>query len=885
MNQNTTLTQDVHHMGMTIAEGDVPPFTDVQHMGMTWTQVPAAGDVAPLSTEAGERIGMTEFRADARFADTFGSGYSVVVIDTGIDLNHRAFGPDNNNDGVSDRIVYHEDFSFDDDGTADDVNGHGSNVASIIGSSAPGYEGIAPEVNIIALQALSNGGGGLSSDIEDAVQWVIANAEAYNIVAVNMSLGDSVNLNEIQAHRLMGDEFATLAEMNVATVVAAGNSYFQYQEEGASSYAVDPNTIAVGAVWDGDYGRIRFGSGAEDFSTGADRLTSFTQRSDDIDMVFAPGAFSRGAAPGGGTAQQAGTSQAAPVVSGMIALAQELADENLGRRLTMDELRMLLVDSADQIYDGDDEDNNVTNSENFYSRVNMNTMAEMILAMADDPVVPVPDDYGETPQTAGSVDVGGSVTGAIETADDEDWFAVTLEAGQSYTFAVNNGASLTIIGTDVVETGDAGAQVNFTAPESGTYYLMVEGPVGDYEVSVEEIPLAVADDYGTAPSDAGRLAMGDTATGTIEEGGDQDWFAVDVVAGGVYQFEMRGSPTGDGDLRDTLMAVRDADGTLLARNDDGGTGLNSLLQFTATETGTIYIDAGSYGNNTGTYTLEAAVISEPAPVTGDDYGTTPGTAGRIAVDGVATGVIEEARDTDWFAVDVEEGAVYMFEQRGSRTDDGTLSDPLMEVYAANGTRLARNDDGGEGYNSRLEFTAAETGTIYIAAGGYGSREGSYTVEATLVTPAPTPDPAPVNGDDYGTDFETAGRIEVGASVTGNIEEARDADWFAFDVAAGGTYEIDMPGSVTGGGDLSDTFIWVRDSQGNRIGFDDDGGAGYESNYAFTAEETGTYYIEATGFGSNTGTYTLDLTGPTPSAMTDQQDALMMNFGIDEWMVG
>ena len=33
--------------------------------------------------------------------------------------------------------------------------------------------------------------------------------------------------------------------------------------------------------------------------------------------------------------------------------------------------------------------------------------------------------------------------------------------------------------------------------------------------------------------------------------------------------------------------------------------------------------------------------------------------------------------------------------------------------------------GGVGANSRLDFTASETGTYYIAAGAYGYRTGTY----------------------------------------------------------------------------------------------------------------------------------------------------------------
>src|SRR4051794_1929656 len=87
-------------------------------------------------------------RADPRFSGINGQGVSVVVIDTGINLSSPFFG---------NRIVYQYDFSGGNDGNASDTNGHGSTVASIIGSQDGTYTGMAPGVNIIALKVFAAG--------------------------------------------------------------------------------------------------------------------------------------------------------------------------------------------------------------------------------------------------------------------------------------------------------------------------------------------------------------------------------------------------------------------------------------------------------------------------------------------------------------------------------------------------------------------------------------------------------------------------------------------------------------------------------------------------------------------------------------------------------
>src|SRR5262249_45602988 len=119
-----------------------------------------ATDGAQISAQADTSlIHLDQFRSDLRFAGIDGSGVSVVVIDTGIDLNHSFFGPDANNNGIADRIVFQYDFSGSNDANASDTNGHGSNVASIIGSQDATHTGMAPGRHIIALKGFPPGNG------------------------------------------------------------------------------------------------------------------------------------------------------------------------------------------------------------------------------------------------------------------------------------------------------------------------------------------------------------------------------------------------------------------------------------------------------------------------------------------------------------------------------------------------------------------------------------------------------------------------------------------------------------------------------------------------------------------------------------------------------
>ncbi len=232
--------------------------------------------------------------------------------------------------------------------------------------------------------------------------------------------------------------------------------------------------------------------------------------------------------------------------------------------------------------------------------------------------------------TTGRVVVGGSATGNIEyngTVEynaDTDWFAVTLEAGKLYRFGQEG--SGTGAGTlrdtflrgiydangELIDgtTNDNGGvsydtRVFFSPEEDATYYVSAGGysnRTGTYTLRVTEIP----DDYAADLATTGTVVVDGSATGHVEYRGDTDWFAVTLETGKAYRFDLKGSPTGGGNLYDPyLRGIYDANGDRIdgTTDDDGGVGLNSRLTFTPDEGATYYVSAGAYGNHVGTYTL------------------------------------------------------------------------------------------------------------------------------------------------------------------------------------------------------------------------------------------------------------------------------------------
>lgn len=331
-------------------------------------------------------INLGKMRADPRFTSLDGRNFAAVIIDSGIDTDHSFFGPDRNRDGVADRIVFQYDFSGTGDADANDTIGHGTHVSGIIGSQDSRYPGVAPGVNLIHLKIFSDYSNQFwFRDLEKALKWVVENTERFNIASVNMSLGEFANYAQPLQDKVKGidDELAKLAQKDVIVISAAGNYYHNFGSQVGVSYpAADPNSLAISSVWDAAVpGPVLWASGAIDWTTGSDRVVSHSQRHPNMTDVFAPGASITSAYLNNTTVAMGGTSMAAPHVAGAAVLAQQLAAQHLGRRLTMGEFRGLLQYSGATIRDGDDEHTNVKPTNLDFKRLDMLRLAEGLLAL------------------------------------------------------------------------------------------------------------------------------------------------------------------------------------------------------------------------------------------------------------------------------------------------------------------------------------------------------------------------------------------------------------------------------------------------------------------------------------------------------------------------
>ncbi len=101
-----------------------------------------------------------------------------------------------------------------------------------------------------------------------------------------------------------------------------------------------------------------------------------------------------------------------------------------------------------------------------------------------------------------------------------------------------------------------------------------------------------------------------------------------------------------------------------------------------------------------------------------------------------------------------------------------------------------------------------------------------------------------NGDSVGDSPSDAATITIGNPVVGTVDEAGDSDWFSIQLTAGQRYEFTLSGHNPNA--LLDPYLELMDSTGAQIAFNDDAG-GLNSRLYFTADTSGTYYLNAHAF--------------------------------------
>jgi serine protease AprX len=278
-----------------------------------------------------------------------GAGVGVAVLDTGINSRLADFDDANGTSRVAVSINFNSNTNSMNDGS-----GHGTHVAGIVAGNSwyrtePAlqgrYIGIAPEAQLVNVKVSDDSGMSYVSDVVDAIEWVIANRETYNIRVMNLSLISSVAESYLSSAL---DAAVERAWFNgILVVVAAGNSgpdTMYYPP------ANDPFVVTVGAA-----------DPMDTLTPNDDTLAPWSSYGTSQDGVSKPDVVAPGryiVAPLASTSctlatqfpdrivddayiRMSGTSMAAPVVAGVAALAFQAHPD-----WTNDQLKWLLLNTA-----------------------------------------------------------------------------------------------------------------------------------------------------------------------------------------------------------------------------------------------------------------------------------------------------------------------------------------------------------------------------------------------------------------------------------------------------------------------------------------------------------------------------------------------------------
>lgn len=279
---------------------------------------------SPALTDSGPLVG-----ADKAWQTGYtGKGYTIVMLDTGVDFDHPFFGnrmineacfsTDYPNRNIESLCLNREEEDFGTGAGRDcdsSVSGcdHGTLVAGIAAGEGPDFSGIAKEAGLISVQVYSkfnnSGDCGFAgtpcvrafvSDQMRALEWVYELRRSHDIASVNLSTAGARHSSECN-----GDSrkpaVDNLRSSYIATVISSGNHGSQDQISAPSCIST---AISVGST------------------TKSDRHSSFSNSASFLNLL-APGSSINSSVPGGGFRSASGTSMAAPHVSGAWAVVRQ----------------------------------------------------------------------------------------------------------------------------------------------------------------------------------------------------------------------------------------------------------------------------------------------------------------------------------------------------------------------------------------------------------------------------------------------------------------------------------------------------------------------------------------------------------------------------------
>jgi serine protease AprX len=193
---------------------------------------------------------------DAHEAGITGAGVTVAILDTGMAnfeaLNYTSTGANRavtfvdilgNNPSVSDAVL-------------SDDNGHGTHLASIIANSTSsygsdgqlngGYNGVAPDVNLVVIKAFDEQGFSSYLSILQSLEYIIENKDVLDIKVLNLSF--STSPSSLYWDDPINQALMRAWDAGITVIASAGNTGPDAMSIGVPGNT--PHLITVGATSD-----------------------------------------------------------------------------------------------------------------------------------------------------------------------------------------------------------------------------------------------------------------------------------------------------------------------------------------------------------------------------------------------------------------------------------------------------------------------------------------------------------------------------------------------------------------------------------------------------------------------------------------------------------
>ena len=403
--------------------------------------------------------------------------------------------------------------------------------------------------------------------------------------------------------------------------------------------------------------------------------------------------------------------------------------------------------------------------------------------------------------TSGEIELGATLRGDIEEqdalfegerrvdwfryeSDGDEWFEVVVDAPRdSYLYVLRPNGS--IDWNDDYEGLNAGLLV--AGSQEGVYYfgaaLLSSTALGEYRLQLTD---------AERPQ---RISVGDTIQSSLTEDVTSERYYLQGEQGDTVVISMFER---DNSGLDPRIDVVGPDGQRDSNDDALGLGLNSRLSYTFPIDGALQIEATSYlGNDTGAYELSIDENDEDAEDVSSSVGWPEEDARRITVGRRYEGTLSsdsyrfENRPFDPYVIELRQGQEVVVDM-GAANDSGL--DTLLRIEGPDG-QTWRNDDGGEGYNSRIEFRASTRGDYRIRATSFSTRgAGDYFLEVQNMASADSASSGRTSAeraDGQSAEVDTIVFNERGrlGSRSETDRDGRPVEAFDVDLEAGSYYQI------------------------------------------------------------------------------------------------